>query len=188
MKIAYIISLYDSRSNLVRELSGRANSLLKNYYLALYTAFTCKSSTLVDSGGNTFTHDCGSYSKWYNLEGCYGMIVASSLEGDSRQGILIGTSDTPVTPDDYNLGNKFSCWCSKTFSSFYEENGSVVLEFRRVFLNDNVETDIKEFGLMARIRRSDDALPVTSLILREVVSPISFPLDYSLVVKIKFTF
>ncbi|RLI87619.1 MAG: hypothetical protein DRP01_01300 [Archaeoglobales archaeon] len=190
MKITYEICLFNPNEKLERCIRGKVNSLLKNYYLAYYSQLTDDSVTLKRIDGSTFTHRVSYYcSKWCNAGYCVynGSFFLDAPEEDESYGILIGTSDVSPTPDDYKLGSQFSCWCSAVnISDVYEEAGSLSLDISRLFLNDNVDTIVKEFGLVARAKADDTTYPV--LILRDVVSPIDFPVDYSLSIKLKFSF
>lgn len=192
MNIRYEIYLFNPEKQLVKKLRGRASSLIKNYYLAFYAQLIGGSATLKATDGSDYGYSPNQSGRW-----CHGgsdriraLFAIDAPEEDELWGILIGTSDVSPTPDDYNLGNQFSCWCSAmNISSVYEEEGSLSLDISRTFLNDNTDTHIKEFGLVGRLGKINT---VTSykyvLLLRDTISSLNFPLDYSLSVRIKFSF
>jgi len=190
MRIAYEIFLFNSLGELVRKIDGRVNSLLRNYYLMCYGQFIADDVELKATDGSIFTHRAAGKTFWCNAgdHTYHGVFFVDAPEGDESFGIVIGTSDVAPTPNDYKLNSQFSCWLSDvSLSSVYEEGGSLCLDISRYFLNDNADTDIKEFGLVARAKETDTTnKPV--LILRDVISPLSFPLNYSLLLEIKFSF
>ena len=185
MKAEYEICLFNPEKELVKELRGNINSLLKNYYSAFYAQLRGGNSDVKTTDGSLKTFDSTPYA-WCNAGkiNISHVFAVDAPEEDESYGILIGTSDAAVTPDDYNLGAQFSCWHSAVFlSDIYEEAGSLSLDITRTFVNDNIDTVIKEFGLVAKAYGVGSAL-----VLRDVISPIDFPLDYSLFIRIKFSF
>ena len=183
MKAKYEIRLFNPEKELVKELRGNINSLLKNYYLAFCAQLRAENIEMKATDGNVKTFDSTPWCNCANINISYAFAV-DAPKGDETYGILIGTSDTPVTPEDYNLGAQFSCWHSAvSLSNIYEEAGSLSLDITRTFVNDNIDTVIKEFGLVAKAYGVGSAL-----VLRDVISPIDFPLDYSLFIRIKFSF
>lgn len=182
MKITYEISLLNPRRKVVLERRERAHSLVDNYYTDLYSALTGEIVTLTDLNGHSRTHY---YHAYRNKS--YPVLSARASEGDTSRGILIGTSDTPVSPMDYKLAEQFEChYLAVEMSDIYQEGDSFSLDISRIFVNDNIDVQIKEFGLAC-----EGLYDYTSrgyfLIFREVVTPIDFPVDYSLRIKIKFT-
>jgi len=188
MKVAYNIALFNPEKKLIRELSGKCNSLLKNYYLMFYAHLVGESVTVTRTDGSNRTYNYPPHAecKWPDspppsIPNVFG--VAAGSENESY-GILIGTSDAPVTPDDYDLDARFSCYVSSTdVSDVFIEAGSISLTVARTFLNNNVDAVIKEFGLVAEVWGVGYLL-----ILRETIAPVDFPLDYSLRIKMNFSF
>lgn len=157
----------------MEQIFGRVNSLLKNYYLLLYAAHLNTSVTLKRTDGSDYSFNPGGC----RSTGTTRIISCLAPEEVTSWGILIGTSDIAVSPTDYKLGELFSCWYSAVTIS--ELNGASELEITRYFLNDSSDVYIREFGLAEHHR---------VLILRDVISPLSFPKDYSLLIKLKFSF
>jgi len=186
MKITYKISLLNSSREVVKEIEGEAKSLVKNHYLAFYIALTGTAVSLKDVNGASFT-PLVSYSRSYEPPKL-GPVDIKAPEGDSSYGILIGTSDVSPSADDTDLHQKFSCHpLSSILSDVYLEGDNPAIHVVREFENDNEDTIIKEFGIIAKTFVQYDDIR-KHLIFRDVVTPIAFPLDYSLRVKVKFSF
>jgi len=189
MKITYEISLLNSSRRVVEERKGKAKSLLENYYLAFYRCLSESSVSLTDTSGASFTPPL-TYYKCFSGDFVRKFGELKAPEGDSNYGILIGTSDVSPSPSDADLYQKFSCHPLSTIvSDVYLEGSNPAFHVIREFENDVEEVAIKEFGLVAKIIKDVSAGDYRYvLLLRDVVTPIAFPLDYSLRVKIKFSF
>lgn len=169
MQIKHYIRLLNPDGGIVSERKGISKSLLKNFYTIFYALLSGNVVTVIDTGGTE--REFTPYKKGGSVY-CRGYRLTSP-ESNINYGILIGTSDTPVSPDDYKLSSIFSCHSYVTDVNFPYVT--------RIFLNNNTDTVIKEIGLAANVC-------FYVLILRDVISPIDFPLDYTLEVKYEFTF
>ena len=154
--------------------------LLKNYYQYLAMLFDRREETFKDVSGNNRSLDLGSYEKWCNGHSITlgSEIRVTSPEGEINYGIVVGTSDTPVSPYDYYI-NKISHGTSSGQLYYYATevkdvvvSGDILeLEVTRRLENKTSEDiTVKEFGLIAKIKN------YYFLIVREV-STVTVPAE-----------
>jgi len=87
-----------------------------------------------------------------------GRLLLNAPEGDSSYGIVVGTGETPVSPNDYKLENQIPhgsadgqlYYYVTTVSDILIENDRVIQKLGRRFENKgSVDLTIKEIGLIA---------------------------------------
>ncbi|RLI87618.1 MAG: hypothetical protein DRP01_01295 [Archaeoglobales archaeon] len=164
--------------------------LLENYYRYLAYLFDRRSESLKDVTGTSRTINPALYTK--GGKGTYSYSVSAAMEVDSPEGnidfgIVVGTSDIPVSPYDYYI-NKISHGTSSGQLYYYSTqvkdvvvSGNIIeLEVARSLSNQTDEDiNVNEFGLIAKIKG------YYFLIAREV-SPATVPSGGFLEVSFKF--
>lgn len=164
--------------------------LLKNFYRFLAVREGGLEQTLKDISGTDRTFNL-SYCKGWCRDGKFEYSSSAgrvdSPEGDTNYGIVVGTSDTPVTPDDYYI-NKIAHGTSSGQLYYHATevkdvvvSGDVIeLEVTRKLSNQTPDDiTVNEFGLIAKIGN------YYFLIAREV-SPTVVPSQGLLEVSFKF--
>jgi len=175
----------DRNGKIISENEQKCNTFVKNFLLLLNAAFRLSYSTVVDTGGTA--QNAGAkyyYSEWghysYSLCGIGGW-APSAGEGDDSFGIVIGTGDTPVTADDYNLESKIAHGTGAGQLSY----GAVTLydpdivdsnktrqRIMRSFTNNSgADITVKEIGLIVKTS-GDDYLV---MVLRDVIVATTVP-------------
>jgi len=165
--------------------------LLKNYYLILGSWFSYRSVTLKDTSGTDrgvviglFGWCKGGSPNYYNLK-----MRANSPEGNTSYGIVVGTSDMPVSPDDcainvipHGTSSGQLYYHPTEVKEVVVSNNVIEQEITRSISNEtDSDIEVKEFGLILRY----DAKGYNFLIAREV-SPVTVPAHGVLEVTFKF--
>ena len=202
LNIIYKIVVKDKGGKIVFEKEEESKSPLKNFLLLLNALFRETYVGVVDTSGTTVNTSAKAYwSRWCSGGACwcnggtgwcnagnnpywsdYAGLLAGAGEEDDTYGIIVGTNDTPVTPEDYNLGAKIShgsedgqlYYKGMVVGSSPRVEGDVVEQvFSRVFRNDgSVDVSIKEIGFV--VVTSSDNYKV--LIIRDVLTnPVVVP-------------
>jgi len=102
----------DRNGKIISEHEQKCNTFVKNFLLLLNAAFRYSYSTVVDTGGTArnagaeYCYHVYAFSS-YTVCGSGGW-TPSAGEGDDTFGIVVGTGNTPVTADDYNLASKIA--------------------------------------------------------------------------------
>jgi hypothetical protein len=174
--------LLDPKGRVVKRGRQPVKSWVKAWILFLYASFGNANVSVTDTGGTSRTINAG-----YSL-------VAYGGTGDSRFGIVVGSSDTPVNRDDYKLGSQISHG-SSTGQLMYG-GGSVdapvtystgyLTRIIRVFTNNSgADITVKEIGIYAYWGTT----PYFLCIIRDVLTtPVTIPNGYSLTVRYNFYF
>jgi len=184
LSVEYEIIVRDKNGKIIEHRREESKSLVKNFLLLLNAAFRISYSTVVDTSGtaqnaSTKCH----YGEWGNdkrLRKCYGGWAPSAGEGRDSFGIVIGTGDTPVTADDYNLESKIAHGIGAGQLYYYETvlyspviaETEITQEFRRAFRNGSgADITVKEIGLIVNIVCDNYKV----MIIRDVITPLTIP-------------
>ena len=161
LTVEYEIEVKDRNGKLLRSLRGNSKSLLKNFMLWLRQWFTIYSGasyaenwTATTTGGTTATFP---YNKT-SCQGVWGYLGGST--GNATVGIVVGSGDTAVTPDDYTLASKINHGTEagqllheeQTVEAVQVSGNEVSFRVTRTFTN-NSGGDVtgKELGMMLSI-------------------------------------
>jgi hypothetical protein len=191
----YEVILRDRDGKVVKRFKRKSESwlrafitLLRGLYLQRYGA-SVVTVNIVSEDGVTGAYPCNyapTTISWV-YPCCNGDV------GDTSQGIVVGSSNTPNDINTYALGSKIThgtgsgqlVYNAMTFEDITNPSGTI-LQFRmtRVFTNNSgADVTVKEMGLLARILTSN--VGAKSLLLaRDVLStPITIPDGYSLTLR-----
>ena len=187
----------DRNGKIISEHEQKCNTYVKNFLLLLNSAFKLDSSPVVDTGGTARNAGARYYwSRWCDgnctVAGCGGWSALAG-EGDDTFGIVVGTGNTPVTADDYNLESKIAHGTDAGQLSYNETilygpfvTGTAVVQvFRRQFTNNSgTDITVNEIGLI--VKTSYDNYLV--MIIRDVLDtpktvPAGDSLDIGIVLK-----
>jgi len=188
----------DRNGKIISENEQKCNSYVKNFLLLLNAGFRISTSSVVDTGGTVQnTGAKAHYSNgWCNFGGytitTYGGWSALAGAGDDTFGIVVGTGDTPVTADDYNLASKIAhgtdagqlSYGAVTLYDPFVSDYTVKQRIARSFTNNSgADITVKEIGLI--VKTSVDNYLV--MIIRDVITAKTVPaggsLDIELVLK-----
>lgn len=183
------IEVRDKDGKLLVQRKFQAHSWVLNFIRAIrglmYSVANSGVETLTDTDGNT-----RAFPNLYQENSAIFKIVAGA--GDSSFGILVGTSDTPVSPTDYKLGDQI-LHGSDTGQMLYgdtfleEVNSSDSTYYFRIIRtftnNSGSSITVKEVGLAFRHKHADGSLR-HYLIARDILpTPTTVPDGASLTVR-----
>jgi len=148
------IKIIDKDGKVVKEVKSEANSLLWNFYRALYGLMTTYNldytrTTLVDISGSSFGYPTLGASN-------RSVFFIGAAEGEARHGIVVGTGITPVTPEDFRLASQIShgtgsgqlLYSTTDVSLGTLPDGRIALIISRTFTNSSPgDVTISEVGL-----------------------------------------
>ena len=131
----------DREGKVIRKGKKKCDSFVKNYGLIQTVMGSGNTQDIVDTGGTTRTikdtldYDTGWCNSWGGL---WPFFDLTAIQDQDDRGILIGSSNTPVSPDDFKLGSKFSnstmeCQTQNYSYSIGEDTGEFTIS--RGFLN-----------------------------------------------------
>jgi hypothetical protein len=171
--------LLDHKGRVVKRGRQPVKSFVKAWIMALYSSFTYTQQPVLDTGGTSRTD-------WLLR------VTINAGAGDANYGIVVGTSDAPVTRDDYKLGNKIahgsgtgqltygavSVDAPITYSTGY------LIRATRVFTNNSgADITVKEIGVYSYTQY------YYYCIIRDVLTtPVTIPNGYSWTVRYNFYF
>jgi len=185
LSVEYEITVRDKNGKVIEHRREESKSLVKNFLLLLNAAFRISTSSVVDTGGTAQNAGARYYwSRWcnaaYGTVAGYGGWSALAGEGDDTFGIVVGTGNTPVTADDYNLESKIAHGTDAGQLSYNETilygpfvTGTAVVQvFRRQFTNNSgTDITVNEIGLI--VKTSGDNYLV--MIIRDVINSLTIP-------------
>ena len=179
--LSYEIEVYDKDGNLKEHREEEAHCFVENFFKMLL-GYYVNGDMYSNFRKIPFTMTTGSTVSTYcetsgEKQAYYGGFRATEVPGSNAYGIVVGTSNTPVTPTDFSLGSIISHGVADGTLSYdastleYQEGESnvMILKLSRVFQNDGaVAVAINEIGLY---QYTEDGPIMT---IRDVVaSPIS---------------
>ena len=185
LSVEYEITVRDKNGKVIEHRREESKSLVKNFLLLLNAGFRISTSSVVDTGGTARNTGAGyGWHRWYHgsyssIDG-YGGWSALAGAGDDTFGIVVGTGDTPVTADDYNLASKIAHGTDAGQLSYNESvlydpvvTGTAVRqEFRRQFTNNSgADITVKEIGLIVKTNYDNYLV----MIIRDVITPLTIP-------------
>ena len=158
MGLSYEIEVYDKDGNLKGHREEEAHCFVENFFKMLLGYYvngdtSFRKIPFVMTTGSTVSTYCETS---YQNDAFYGGFRATEVPGSNAYGIVVGTSNTPVTPTDFSLGSIISHGVADGMLSYdastleYQEGESnvMILKLRRVFQNDGaVAVAINEIGL-----------------------------------------
>jgi hypothetical protein len=173
--------LKDPKGRVVKRGKQPMKSWVKQWLQILYVYFSNSSTSIYDTGGTsrsvgilTWKVDAGS--------------------GVATYGIVAGTSDTPVTRDDYKLGSQIShgngtgqlMYGAMSHDAPTTYSTGYLTRAIRVFTNNSGDSiTVKEIGIYV----SYASYPYYFCIIRDVLStPVTIPNGYSWTVRYNFYF
>ena len=204
LQLKYKIVVKNKDGEVIKEIEeAPAKSFVKNFLSILRGAFVGSGATVTDVEGNSVSATigvnwdngwcnsgqiwCNSGRRWCNGGTLYvhtNMLWINAPEGDDTYGIVVGTGDTAVTPDDYKLasqiahgsgdGQLYYKACSVGKPNIVDSGVRVVVS--RVFRNDgNSDITIAEIGIVALVI-ADTTSSAKVLIIRDVLTePVTIP-------------
>ena len=197
LSVEYEITVRDKNGKVIEHRREESKSLVKNFLLLLNAAFKLDYSSVVDTGGTARNASarCYWHVSWCNGGGGYtvtyytGWTVLAG-EGDDTFGIVVGTGDTPVTADDYNLESKIahgtgagqlSYGAVTLYDPVVVDANKVKQQIIRSFTNNSgADITVKEIGLI--VKTSHDNYLV--MVIRDIITATTVPdggtLDLSL--------
>ena len=173
--VFYEVEVYDKDGKLIDKKKGKGNCVLYNW-IRIFAVLRNPSDyndkfQFVDTHGSSFTPD---------------QIVASGSSmlapaGQDGYGLVVGSGDTPVSLNDYDLDSKIphgtgSGQLSYGDSSKYDETSGNTTSHgvQRSFDNNSgADITIREIGLIATINIGGQNINV--LLLRDVISDTTVP-------------
>jgi hypothetical protein len=171
--------LLDPKGRVVKRGRQPVKSWVKQWMIALYSNFLYSSQTATDITGASRT-------------GNIFFVAVNAPAGNASYGIVVGTSDTPVTRDDYKLGSQIahgnatgqltygavSVDAPVTYSTGY------LIRVVRVFTNNGSgDVTVKEIGVYFYNQAYYFCM------IRDVLStPVTIPAGYSWTVRYNFYF
>lgn len=156
--LSYEIEVYDKDGNLKEHREEEAHCFVENFFKMLLghyvngdtgfrkIPFTMTTGSTVSTYCETSAHQHASY----------GGFRATEVPGSNAYGIVVGTSNTPVTPTDFSLGSIIShgvadgalLYDVSTLGYLEGESNVMMLKLCRVFRNDGAAAvAINEIGL-----------------------------------------
>ena len=187
--LRYEIEVKNREGEVIKRISGESKSLLKNFMIglwaALYSFLTKKGTNIIDRDGvsHTFPYVSSTYPKH--------MVVTAPANNDDY-GILVGTGETEVSPDDTDLASPISHGTGAgqlSYGTTTCEEPTVsdsVVSFRilRSFTNNSgASVTVKEIGIAFLHGHADDG-DIYVLMARDVLSsPTTIPDGASLTVR-----
>lgn len=154
--------------------------LLKNYYNAVSAFMEAGGSSTANKVKNyngdlikpsTYTEAIVYMTPTINSGSYYASLsrMAKSI-GDTNLGIIIGTGDTPVTPDDYKLsGSMITAFAGSVASSCaVDENGTTLTALCTITNSSSQSITIREVGLLGK-EKSSPSTSSTILVERTVL-------------------
>ena len=156
--LSYEIEVYDKDGNLKEHREEEAHCFVENFFKMLLGYYvngdeSFRTIPFAMTTGSTVSTYCETSGE---REVYYGGFRATEVPGSNAYGIVVGTSNTPVTPTDFSLGSIISHGVADGTLSYdastlgYQEGESnvMILKLRRVFQNNGaVAVAINEIGL-----------------------------------------
>jgi len=186
----------DRNGKIISEHEQKCNTFVKNFLLLLNAAFRYSYSTVVDTGGTArnagaeYCYHVYAFSS-YTVCGSGGW-TPSAGEGDDTFGIVVGTGNTPVTADDYNLASKIAhgtdagqlSYGAVTLDDPVIIDNTVKQQIMRSFTNNSgADITVNEIGLIVKINYRNYLV----MVIRDVITPKTVPaggsLDIGIVLK-----
>ena len=186
LSVEYEITVRDKNGKVIEHRREESKSLVKNFLLLLNAAFRISTSSVVDTGGTAQNAGARYYwSRWcnaaYGTVAGYGGWSALAGEGDDTFGIVVGTGNTPVTADDYNLESKIahgtdagqlSYGAVTLYDPVVVDGNTVKQQIIRSFTNNSgTDITVNEIGLI--VKTSGDNYLV--MIIRDVINSLTIP-------------
>jgi hypothetical protein len=172
--------LLDPKGRIVKRGKQPMKSWVKQWIQSLYVYWNNTGLSMVQTSGSSTNVTPSAY--WY----------VNAAAGVTDYGIVVGSSDTPVTKDDYKLGSRIahgsgtgqlmygavSIDAPTTYSTGY------LIRVIRVFTNNSsADVTVKEIGLYCYLGG------YYLCIIRDVLStPVTIPSGYSWTVRYNFYF
>jgi hypothetical protein len=181
----------DKDGKLIKKSKQEAHSLVKNFACFLYALFGATSIIRKDINGSNKTF-YGARAP--GIAGTSAPLRCDALAGQDFYGIQVGTSNTAVTRDDYQLGSKIShgsnagqlAYGAMTIETVNGTPPASRFRLIRVFSNNTTQTiTVKEIGLV--IGNSFPDVWENFLIARDVLTtPQDVPVSATLTVRYIF--
>jgi hypothetical protein len=171
--------LLDPKGRVVKRGRQPVNSFVKAWIYALYSQFANVQAIIPDTGGTSRTD--------YLLP-----IRLTAGAGVTTYGIVVGSSDTPVTRDDYKLGSQIAhgnatgqlMYGAMSFDAPVAYGTGYLFRAMRVFTNNSgADVTVKEIGIYFYDTNYYYCM------IRDVLStPVTIPNGYSWTVRYNFYF
>jgi hypothetical protein len=171
--------LLDPKGRVVKRGRQPVKSFVKAWIMALYSNFAYASVTVTDTGGTSRT------------ETLYPVRV-NAPAGNTAYGIVVGTSDTPVTRDDYKLGSQIThgsgsgqlMYSAMSIDAPVAYGTGYLFRTMRVFTNNSgADITVKEIGLYIY-----NGVYYFCIIRDVLTTPVTIPNGYSWTVRYNFYF
>jgi hypothetical protein len=174
--------LRDPKGRIVKRGKQPMKSWVKQWIQILYLQFARTTYSIIDTGGTSRSIPADMYP----------LLALNAGSGGSAFGIVVGSSDTPVTRDDYKLGSQIAHGNGTgqlmygTMSHDAPTTYSTGYLFRamRVFTNNSgADITVKEIGVYC-----NTAGYYICLIRDVLTTPVTIPNGYSWTVRYNFYF
>ena len=156
--LSYEIEVYDKDGNLKEHREEEAHCFVENFFKMLLGYYvngdkSFRKIPFTMTTGSTVSTYCECEASGVSVHGGF---RATEVPGSNAYGIVVGTSNTPVTPTDFSLGSIISHGVADGTLSYdvstleYQEGESnvMILKLSRVFQNAGaVAVAINEIGL-----------------------------------------
>jgi hypothetical protein len=172
--------LRDPKGRIVKRGKQPMKSWVKQWIQCLYVYFGYTSTTIIDINGTSRTMSSAN------------VFTLSSGAGTTTYGIVVGSSDTPVTRDDYKLASQILhgsgtgqlMYGAMSFDAPTAYGTGYLFRAMRVFTNNSgADVTVKEIGLYVNFGG------YYFCIARDVLTtPVTIPNGYSWTVRYNFYF
>jgi hypothetical protein len=173
--------LRDPKGRIVRRGKQPMKSWVKQWIQLLYAYFSQTIIAIIDTGGTS-----------RNISGSYNFYINAGT-GVSTYGTVVGSSDTPVTRDDYKLGSQIThgsgtgqlMYSAMSIDTPVTYSTGYLVRATRVFTNNSgADITVKEIGLYINYAGSN-----YFCVIRDVLTtPVTIPNGYSWTVRYNFYF
>jgi hypothetical protein len=171
--------LRDHKGRIVKRGKMPMKSWVKQWIISLYCNFVNAQQTATDTSGVSRT-------------GWISTAALNAPAGNASYGIVVGTSDTPVTRDDYKLGNQIAhgnstgqlTYGAVSIDAPVTYGTGYLIRVTRVFTNNSgADITVKEIGVYSYNNYN------YFCIIRDVLTtPVTIPNGYSWTVRYNFYF
>jgi hypothetical protein len=173
--------LRDPKGRIVKRGRQPMKSWVKAWLQLLYAYFSQTSTTIIDTSGSSRSTSGGSW------------IIVNAPAGNTAYGIVVGSSDTPVSRDDYKLASQILhgtglgqlMYGAMSFDAPAAYGTGYLFRAIRVFTNDSgADVTVKEIGIYIYL-----AAGYYFCIIRDVLTtPVTIPNGYSWTVRYNLYF
>jgi hypothetical protein len=174
--------LRDPKGRIVKRGRQPVKSWVKQWIQILYLQFARTTYNVIDTGGTSRGISADTYP----------LLALNAGSGGSTFGIVVGSSDTPVTRDDYKLGSQIAhgsgtgqlMYGAMSHDTPTPYSTGYLIRSMRVFTNNSgADITVKEIGVYC------NSFGYYNCLIRDVLTtPVTIPNGYSWTVRYNFYF